>query len=70
MKRRENDFYLVATAASWDRLQVASGRESNAERMAFGYCSASSSIRGIRLLLRGLDLPCDEKSTRSITTQE
>ena len=60
MKKRDHRFSLIAPAALWDLLQLHL-KERNAERMAFGYCSASSCTRGIRLLLRGLALPSDHE---------
>src|SRR4051794_37080779 len=50
---------LVAAAATWSRLRERlSG--SKAERMAFGYCSASRSQESTRFLLHHVDFPADE----------
>lgn len=60
MKKPDTNFQLVAPAAIWDRLcQHLTGHA--AERMAFGYCAASRSDRGLRLLLREVDLPRDHE---------
>ena len=59
MKEQDSQFHLVAPAALWDQLlQHLSGHE---ERMAFGYCSASRSAQGTRLLLRTVELPRDHE---------
>lgn len=60
MSSTRRDFTLAVSAATWSRLH---GHlvGSEAERMAFGYCSASSNRDKVRLQLHEVELPMDQE---------
>ena len=60
MREPDTPYQLVASASQWDRLMHHLAAP-DAERMAFGYCTASRSARGVRLLLRDVALPGDHE---------
>ena len=59
MSSTARDYTLVASAATWSRLHgYLVGRQ--AERMAFGYCSATSHRGRTRFLLHEVEFPADQ----------
>jgi len=50
---------LVFSAKSWDRMELHLAEEGEAERMAFGYCSAASASGKSRILVNHVDFPLD-----------
>ena len=59
MRSTSRTYTLVVSAATWSRLQGHLAG-SQAERMAFGYCSATSHRGKTRLLLREVAFPSDQ----------
>lgn len=59
----EHEYTLLVSSETWARL-VHHLRDSNAERMAFGYCSAFAGRRNTRLVLRDVAFPSDEEYSR------